>query len=112
MRARKVLEKVIEGAVIRYAKKKCPNVEIVKLNGMGKRSHPARMFLFPTGVVLFIEFKREGEEPTPLQTHLHKKWRALGHVVYVIDTVNDGKRRIDYTMTQSRRDDLSYPVPK
>lgn len=111
MKARKVLEKVIEGAVIRYAKKRCPTVEIVKLNGMGKRSHPDRMFLFPPGLVLFIEFKREGEEPTPLQAHLHKKWKALGFKVHVVDDVKQGKKVIDCVVRQSRRDDLSYPMP-
>lgn len=104
------LEKVIEAAVIRYAQKRCPTVEIVKLNGMGKRSHPDRMFLFP-GAVLFIEFKREGEEPTPLQAHLHKKWKALGFEVWVIDDVAEGKKLIDYVMVQCKRTDLSYPVP-
>ena len=112
MKARKVLEKVIENAVIRYAKKRCPKGEIVKLNGMGKRSHPDRMFLFPSRMTLYIEFKREGEEPTPLQAHLHKKWAALGHKVHVVDNVVEGKKLIDWQMYQCKRDDLSYPVPR
>lgn len=91
----KRLERSIEAAVIRYAiKRGIPREGIVKLNGLGKRSHPDRMFLYG-GAVLFIEFKREGAGPTPLQRHLHKKWKQLGHHVHVVDDVKDGKRLID-----------------
>lgn len=89
----KRLEKSIENAVVQYAKKK--DIEAVKLNGMGKRSHPDRMFLGWRGKILFIEFKRKGETPTPLQLHLHTRWWNLGHKVYVIDNVEDGKAIID-----------------
>lgn len=89
----KRLERSIENAVVKYAKKR--DVESVKLNGMGKRSHPDRMLLGPNGGLLFIEFKREGEEPTPAQLYLHEKWRRLGHEVHVIDDVEDGKDLID-----------------
>lgn len=85
----KRLEKSIEGAVVRWAK--AMELEVVKLNGMGKRSHPDRMFLGPGEKVLFIEFKREGEEPTPLQLHLHQQWAKLGHKVWVVDNVQQGK---------------------
>lgn len=91
----KRLEKSIEGAVVRYAKDKYKG-ESVKLNGIGKRSHPDRMFLGPYRTVLFIEFKREGEEPTPLQRHLHKRWwRMFQHKVHVCDDVVQGKKLID-----------------
>jgi hypothetical protein len=89
----RVLEKTIERNVVNYALKK--GIESVKLNGMGKRSHPDRMFLGPRGRVLFIEFKKPGEEPTPLQKHLHKKWKRLGHKVYVVDNVTIGRELID-----------------
>lgn len=105
-----MLERTIEAAVIRHAKKRCERVEVVKLNGMGKRSLPDRMFLFPGGQVLFIEFKRECERPTPLQRHLHAQWRALGHRVYVIDNIDDGVVLID--SVTATRDDLAYPVPR
>lgn len=69
---------------MRYAKKH--GVETVKLNGMGKRSHPDRMFLY-AGRVRFVEFKRRGAQATPLQRELHKRWKKLGHPVYVADNV-------------------------
>lgn len=91
---KKRLEKSVENAVVLYAKKK--DIEAVKLNGMGKRSHPDRMFLGWRGKILFIEFKREGATPTPAQLYLHQRWwKNHGHKVYVIDNVADGKAIID-----------------
>ncbi len=102
---RKRLERSIENAVCTFAKNN--GVEVVKLQGMGKRSLPDRMFL-SGGVVLFIEFKREGEKPTPLQAALHARWRALGHRVYVIDDAVDGKRLL--TAMLGQRIDMKHPL--
>ncbi len=103
---RKRLEKSIEGAVCAFAKNN--GVEVVKLQGMGKRSLPDRMFLGAGGTVLFIEFKREGEKPTPLQAALHARWRALGHRVYVIDDVAAGKKLLMHKL--HNRIDMKYPL--
>lgn len=89
MRDRPVLEKSIEGPVVKYAKRL--GYEVVKLNGMGQRALPDRMFLGPEGRVVFIEFKRPGGKPTALQAALHARWKALGHVVHLIDSVEEGK---------------------
>lgn len=103
---RKPLERHIEGSVVHYAKVK--GVESVKLNGIGKRSLPDRMFLGPRGTILFIEFKRAGEEPTELQRWCHNRWRDLGHVVHVVDNVREGRELIDSML--HRRMDLMYPL--
>jgi len=87
----RLLERQVEGPVVAFAKKH--RVEVVKLNGMGKRSLPDRMFLYGTRV-LFIEFKRPGEEPTEAQWVLHERWRKLGHRVYVVDAKDEGVRLI------------------
>lgn len=102
----KKLERSIEAAVVRYAQR-CgiPKEGIVKLNGFGKRSLPDRMFLY-RGEVLFIEFKREGARPTPLQEHLHARWRRLGHKVHIVDTVAQGKLLIDWFTSVARH----YPL--
>jgi hypothetical protein len=89
----KKLERAIENAVVKYAKKF--GIESIKLNGMGKRSLPDRMFLTVQRRVLFVEFKREGEKPTELQAHLHARWKKFyDHDVAVIDNVDAGKRLI------------------
>jgi len=45
------------------------------------------MFLLPGGRVIFMEFKRPGERPTPLQTHTYQTFRNMGFQV----EVHDGK---------------------
>jgi len=50
-----------------------------KLNGPGERGKPDRQFLGPNGFVAFIEFKREGNEPTKKQRENLEDLRALGH---------------------------------
>lgn len=84
-------------------------VEAIKLNGMGKRSLPDRMFLGNRGRKVFIEFKRAGEKPTPLQLHCHKRWKELGHQVYVVDNVADGKALIQLLLGRGRLD-LDHPL--
>ena len=46
---------------------------------------PDRLCLLPGGRVFFAEIKTTGEKPTKSQNEIHKKLRALGFVVYVID---------------------------
>ena len=48
---------------------------------------PDRLCLFPGGKLAFIELKTTGEKPKRIQIFMHKKLRALGFRVEVIDTV-------------------------
>jgi hypothetical protein len=48
---------------------------------------PDRMCLMPNKVIFFVELKSEGKKPTPVQELVHKKIRALGFDVYVIDSI-------------------------
>lgn len=52
------------------------------------------MFLF-RGKVLFIEFKRLGENPTLIQQYVHAEIRAHGVPVEVVDNVGDAGRILD-----------------
>jgi hypothetical protein len=56
-----------------------------KLTTPGKAGYPDRMFFIPGGRPLFIEFKRPGETPEPLQVLIHHMLRALGYDVEVHD---------------------------
>lgn len=49
---------------------------------------PDRIALMPGGVAFFAEIKSTGKKPTPIQKSIHKKIRALGFDVYVIDTLD------------------------
>lgn len=81
------LERVVEGAVVKYAKGL--GVLSYKLNGMGQRSWPDRMFLHE-GCIMFVEFKRLGEKPTPKQTLNHEMLRNAGFNVKVVDNKEAG----------------------
>lgn len=48
---------------------------------------PDRLCLFPGGKLAFVELKTTGEKPKRIQLFMHKKLRALGFRVEVIDTV-------------------------
>ena len=47
---------------------------------------PDRLCLFPGGSIVFVEMKREGEKPRPLQKRMMEKIRKLGFSVEVIDS--------------------------
>lgn len=66
----------------------------LKLNVRGRVGWPDRLFLF-RGKVLFIEFKRLGENPTLIQQYVHAEIRAHGVPVEVVDNVGDAGRILD-----------------
>jgi len=47
---------------------------------------PDRICLFPGGILVFVELKRHGEKPRPLQRRQIEKIRQLGFRVEVIDS--------------------------
>lgn len=87
-----VLEKSIEQAVKKYAEK--GGCLSYKMNGPGHRGWPDRLFMYD-GKVMFIEFKREGRKPTPLQTEIHTRLRKAGFDVFVVDSVALGKAAVE-----------------
>lgn len=72
-------------------------VELVKINnGMCIKllcdqliGLPDRLCLFPNHKMAFVETKTTGQKPRRIQTYMHKKLRALGFRVEVIDSVED-----------------------
>lgn len=46
---------------------------------------PDRLVLLPSGRIAFVEVKRFGEKPRPLQEARHGMLRRLGFQVYVLD---------------------------
>lgn len=57
-----------------------------KMNGLGNASWPDQLVIGP-GFNVYLEFKRLGEGPTPLQADCHKELRQRGQMVYVVYTV-------------------------
>jgi hypothetical protein len=88
-----VLEKDVEGAVCKYARQK--GLLSLKFEPDSSRGWPDRIFLGSGGVVFFIEFKKPGEPPRPLQVHRIKILQNLGLPVFVVDSIQEGKGVID-----------------
>lgn len=48
---------------------------------------PDRLVLLPMGRIAFVEVKRHGEKPRPLQESRHGMLRRIGFKVFVLDDV-------------------------
>lgn len=82
------IEANVEAPVCDFAKK---NGWIVrKLAWVGRRGGPDRFFA-KDGKVILVEFKRPGKEPGTLQAREHRRLRASGVDVRVVDSVEDGR---------------------
>ena len=56
-----------------------------KFTSPGFDGMPDRLVLMPKGKIAFVEVKRHGEKPRPLQKSRHGLLRRLGFQVYVLD---------------------------
>lgn len=52
-----------------------------------RRGVPDRLVLLPGGGMALCEIKRPGEAPRADQEAVHDEYRALGHQVFVIDSI-------------------------
>lgn len=62
-----------------------------KIMRASRNGIPDRLLL-RNGQLIFVEFKREGEVPTPQQIKRHAEIRAHGGTVYVCDSLAEAKR--------------------
>ena len=81
--------------------------QIKKLGGVsekyktpGRRSAPDQICLFPHEQMFWVECKAPGKKPTPKQHEDHKRRRALGFKVYVVDS----KPAVDNLIQQLAKD--------
>jgi hypothetical protein len=58
-----------------------------KFTSPGTDGMPDRLVLLPDGKLAFVEVKRSGQKPTPLQAARHGLLRRLGFRVYILDDV-------------------------
>ena len=85
-------ESTIESKVCAYAKSK--GILVMKLAGPNQNGQPDKLFL-KDGKAMFIEFKKPGEEPTPLQKRWMRDLRRRKFRATWVDNVDDGKHEID-----------------
>lgn len=89
MTADAILESEIERPAHQYAWSRGWFAE--KIMRAGRRGFPDHIFI-RNGRVVFIEFKRPGETPTPQQLKRHYEMRMRGAEVYVVDNLDEVKR--------------------
>ena len=78
MREREIERKLVSAVKSRGGI--CPKFVSPGFDGM-----PDRVVLLPHGKIGFVEVKRPGEKPRPLQTARHRILRRLGFLVFVLD---------------------------
>lgn len=87
-----MLEKQIESAVCDYAKER--GLGVYKFTSPARAAVPDRMFIYK-GRMFFIEFKREGQKPTPAQEREHHRLQQHQINVFVVDSIEQGKSTIN-----------------
>lgn len=88
-----MLEKQIEAKVCDYAKS--VGMLVYKFTSPARAAVPDRLFVCPSGMMFFIEFKAAGKKPTEPQLREHRRLRGHKVTVFVIDDVDTGKQVID-----------------
>lgn len=95
------LESRLEQRVVEEAKKR--GAICFKLNNRASVGWPDRLFLFSGGRILFIEFKREGEVPRPLQHYRLQQLRDAGYDAVWCDNFDDAMVCLARAVEASRR---------
>jgi len=103
------LEKEIEKKVCDYAKKR--GCIVRKFTSPAHRSVHDRIIVAPGGVVGFLELKRPGQKPTPLQAHEIKLFADQGCNSGWVDNVESGKRFVDNLIKQGQVETRTIPDP-
>lgn len=65
----------------------------LKLHVRFSRGWPDRVVLFPNGKLIWVELKRPGGKPTPLQIKTIDQMQKYGQIVHIIDS-KEGINRV------------------
>jgi len=84
-----ILESEIERPAHAFAKSRGWFAE--KIMRTGRRGFPDHFFA-RNGLIILIEFKRPGEEPTLQQKKRHRELRLQGVPVFVVDSLEEAMR--------------------
>ncbi len=86
---KKALESTVEG----HLERRCQELDIFLLKNTGRNGIPDRLMVWDK-THWFLELKRPGERPTPLQEAVARKLREHGAVTVCADT----KTRVDQVL--------------
>lgn len=62
-----------------------------KMNALGSKGKPDQLFQTPYGLYFWVEFKRMGEDPTPLQRYWARQITTRRGLVYGCDNYEHAK---------------------
>ena len=94
-----IRERDVEKALIRAIRKK--GGLCLKFVSPGWSGAPDRLCLMPGGQITFVELKRPGGKPRPLQLRRAAQLRTLGFPVTVIDSI-EAAAQFDTTSKAAR----------
>ena len=89
---KKILESSVENRLVKRIK--AMGGMCLKFNPIGMAGMPDREILLPGAITLWVELKRPGEKPRPLQLKRKKDLEALGFRVDVLDSFEEVERYI------------------
>ena len=75
-------ERAVEQRLTREVRQRIPGALCLKLVCPGNAGVPDRVILLPRGGVVFVELKRPGGKPRPLQAEMHDRLMRLGFRVF------------------------------
>jgi hypothetical protein len=102
----KLAEKHIQQKVVKYAREL--DFLCIKINVGSQRGFPDYVFIDPQGWHCWIEFKKPGSSPRPLQIYRGTQLTERNVAVFVVDSYEKGKEIVD-AMVASRIPEESDP---
>jgi hypothetical protein len=78
-----------ESEIEKYLVKKVKALggEVRKVKWIGRRGAPDRLVMFPPNHTEWVELKATGKVAEPHQLREHKRMRAMGQTIFVIDSL-------------------------
>ena len=77
-----MIERDVEQRFVREVRRRITGALCLKLVSPGNAGVPDRLVLLPGGEAVFVELKRPGEKPRPLQVSVQRRIAGLGFRVY------------------------------
>jgi len=97
------LEKNLDRKLKKYGEEKGGLAIKMESGRFGKSGFPDRLWLFPQGVMFFMELKAPDGENTDLQLYRQNQLRKLGFMVVVVNDYTRGKEIIDSVLKRGVR---------
>lgn len=109
MRAETSYEKSFKKLILGWAEEQGIDLKYLKFTVPGQKGWPDRLILWgPEFRMLFIEWKRPGQRPEPLQEEIHRQLRAMGAEVQVHDNCRLALEEVTHYISSKARTDTWY----